>query len=187
MREAVGDRLAVIAKLNMDDGVRGGLWLDDSLEVGRLLQSDGALDAIELTCGSSFENPMYLFRGPAPLPELAAAMPNRLIGLGIRVGGRRFMHEYPFEEAFLLPYAREFREALDMPLILLGGINRRETIERAMAQGFEFVAMARALLREPDLVERMRKGVSDEALCIHCNKCMATIYSGTRCVLVDAK
>jgi 2,4-dienoyl-CoA reductase-like NADH-dependent reductase (Old Yellow Enzyme family) len=185
VREAVGDRLAVIAKLNMDDGVRGGLWVDDSLEVGRLLQSDGALDAIELTCGSSFQNPMYLFRGPAPVSELAAAMPNRLIGLGIRVGGRRFMHEYPFEEAFLLPYAREFREALDMPLILLGGINRRETIERAMAQGFEFVAMARALLREPDLVERMRKGVTDEALCIHCNKCMATIYSGTRCVLVE--
>jgi 2,4-dienoyl-CoA reductase-like NADH-dependent reductase (Old Yellow Enzyme family) len=187
VRDAVGDSVAVTAKLNMDDGVPGGLWLDESLEVGRMLQSDGALDALQLTAGSSFQNPMFLFRGPAPVRELAAAMPNRLIGLGIRLGGRRFMHDYPFEEAYLLPYAREFRAALDMPLILLGGINRLETIHRAHAEGFEFVAMARALLREPDLIERMQKGVTDEALCIHCNKCMATIYSGTRCVLAPLR
>ena len=39
-----------------------------------------------------------------------------------------------------------------MPLMLLGGINRLDTMERAMAAGFDFVAMGRALLREPDLV-----------------------------------
>jgi hypothetical protein len=31
----------------------------------------------------------------------------------------------------------------------------------------------------------MRSGASATSLCIHCNKCMPTIYSGTRCVLVD--
>jgi hypothetical protein len=31
----------------------------------------------------------------------------------------------------------------------------------------------------------MRAGTSTTSLCIHCNKCMPTIYSGTRCVLVD--
>jgi len=45
--------------------------------------------------------------------------------------------------------------------------------------------MARALLREPDLVSKMQTGASRASLCIHCNKCMPTIYSGTRCVLVD--
>ena len=44
--------------------------------------------------------------------------------------------------------------------------------------------MARALLREPDLVGRWERGSADDGLCIHCNKCMPTIYSGTRCVLV---
>jgi hypothetical protein len=29
--EAVGQRIAVIARLNMDDGVPGGLWLDESV------------------------------------------------------------------------------------------------------------------------------------------------------------
>jgi 2,4-dienoyl-CoA reductase-like NADH-dependent reductase (Old Yellow Enzyme family) len=186
VRDAVGPQVAVIAKLNMTDGVPGGLWLDESIDVARMLEADGNLDAIEPTGGSSFENPMYLFRGEAPVREMAAAMPG-IHGIGMRLLGRRFLHEYPFEEAYFLPYARQFREALDMPLILLGGINRRETIERAMAQGFEFVAMARALLREPDLVERLRSGAASEGLCIHCNKCMPAIYSGTRCVLVETE
>jgi 2,4-dienoyl-CoA reductase-like NADH-dependent reductase (Old Yellow Enzyme family) len=44
--------------------------------------------------------------------------------------------------------------------------------------------MARALLREPDLVNKLAAGASNESLCIHCNKCMPTIYTGTRCILV---
>ena len=71
-----------------------------------------------------------------------------------------------------------------MPLILLGGINQLATIESALDEGFEFVAMARALLREPDLVNRMQQGRSTAGICIHCNKCMPTIYEGTHCVLV---
>jgi 2,4-dienoyl-CoA reductase-like NADH-dependent reductase (Old Yellow Enzyme family) len=47
--------------------------------------------------------------------------------------------------------------------------------------------MARALLREPDLPNRMREGRTRSGICIHCNKCMPTIYSGTRCVLVDER
>jgi len=46
------------------------------------------------------------------------------------------------------------------------------------------VAMGRALLREPDLLARWQRGDTAEALCIHCNKCMPTIYQGTHCVLV---
>jgi 2,4-dienoyl-CoA reductase-like NADH-dependent reductase (Old Yellow Enzyme family) len=184
VREAVGSSMAVTAKLNMDDGVPGGLWIDESIEVARMLEADGALDALQLTGGSSFENPMYLFRGDVPLREMAAAMPG-VVGLGLRVLGRRFLRAYPFEEAYFLPYARQFREALDMPLILLGGINRLETITRALDEGFAFVAMARALLRDPDLVSKMEKGAATEGLCIHCNKCMPSIYTGTRCVLVE--
>jgi 2,4-dienoyl-CoA reductase-like NADH-dependent reductase (Old Yellow Enzyme family) len=183
VRAAVGSNMAVIAKLNMADGYPGGLWLDESISVARLIQSDGALDAIELTGGSSLRNPMYLFRGEAPIHELAAAFPQPLRA-GIKLAGRRFMPSYPFEEAYFLPYARQFREALDLPLILLGGVNRLETVRAALDEGFAFVAMARALLREPDLASRWEKGDAAESLCIHCNKCMPTIYGGTHCVLV---
>jgi 2,4-dienoyl-CoA reductase-like NADH-dependent reductase (Old Yellow Enzyme family) len=127
---------------------------------------------------------MYLFRGDAPIHEMADTMPG-VLGLGMRLFGKRFLPEYPFEEAYFLPYARQFRYALTMPLILLGGINRVGTIQRAMEEGFEFVAMGRALLREPDLVNKLQAGTSTEGLCIHCNKCMPTIYRGTHCVLVE--
>ena len=104
--------------------------------------------------------------------------------LGFKLTARRFLRDYPFEEAYFLPYARQFRAALRMPLILLGGISRLETVEQALAEGFDFVALGRSLLREPGLVERWRAGDRRDSLCVHCNKCMPTIYTGTRCVLV---
>ncbi len=183
VRDAAGPGVAVTAKLNMADGVDGGLWLDESVEIARLFEADGALDALELTGGSSLANPMYLFRGDAPRREFGATLP-AAVRLGFRVIGHRFLRAYPYEEAFFLPYARQFRRALSTPLILLGGITELATIESALAEGFAFVAMARALLREPDLPNRMRARTSTTSLCIHCNKCMPTIYSGTRCVLV---
>ena len=60
-----------------------------------------------------------------------------------------------------------------------------DTIEHALDEGFEFVAMARALLRDPQLVNKFQAESVDEGLCIHCNKCMPTIFSGARCVLVE--
>ncbi|MFD4250259.1 NADH:flavin oxidoreductase [Amycolatopsis thermoflava] len=180
VRDEVGSRIAVTAKLNMDDGVPGGFWLDESVQVARWLEADGTVDALELTAGSSLLNPMYLFTGDAPVREFAAAFPQP-VRAGIRAVGGAFLKSYPFQEAYLLDRARQFRAAVELPLILLGGITRLETMERAMAEGFQFVAMARALLREPDLPLRLRAGA--RSLCVHCNRCMPTIYRGTRCVL----
>jgi 2,4-dienoyl-CoA reductase-like NADH-dependent reductase (Old Yellow Enzyme family) len=183
VREAVGTDLAVTAKLNMADGVPRGLWLDESIPFARMLEADGHLDALQLTGGSSLLNGMYFFRGDVPMQEFIDTQP-AAVGLGLRVMGHRIFPELPFEEGFFLPFARQFREALSMPLILLGGINERATIDGALAEGFEFVAMARALLRQPDLPNRMRDDAQSASLCVHCNKCMPTIYTGTRCVLV---
>ncbi len=184
VREAAGSGMAVLAKLNMDDGVRGGFGLEESIEVARMLESDGTLDAIELTCGSSLQNPMYLFRGDAPIQEMAASMP-KAVALGMKLFGRFFLKTYPYEDGYLRKQALQVRAALDLPLVLLGGINRRENIEEAMTDGFEFVAMGRGLLRNPGFVNEMAKGSTADSLCDHCNKCMATIYQGTHCVLVD--
>ncbi|TQC50314.1 NADH:flavin oxidoreductase [Rhodococcus sp. WS4] len=182
VRRAAGDSVAVTAKFNMADGVPKGLWLDDSLRIARLLEADGHLDALQLTGGSSLLNGMYFFRGEVPMAEFVASQP-KLVGWGLKVYGPRIFPTYPFEEAFFLPMARQFRAALSMPLILLGGINRLDTIENALDEGFEFVAMARALLRDPDLVNKFHDLHVPEGLCIHCNKCMPTIYTGTRCVI----
>jgi 2,4-dienoyl-CoA reductase-like NADH-dependent reductase (Old Yellow Enzyme family) len=186
VRDQAGRDVAVTAKLNMVDGFKGGLGMDESLQVARLLEADGCLDAIELTGGSSLANPMYLFRGEAPLPEFRDTLPWYLRG-GFRLVGDKFLKSYPYEEAYFLDKATRFRESVDLPLILLGGISRLDTAERGIADGFSFVAMGRALLHEPDLVNQWEAGTATASGCIHCNRCMPTIYTGTRCPLRDPR
>ncbi|MEZ5239782.1 MAG: NADH:flavin oxidoreductase [Microthrixaceae bacterium] len=186
VREAVGRGVAVTAKLNMADGFRGGLQPDESLEVAQWLQDDGNLDALELTGGSSLANPMYLFRGGTPLREFRSTLPWYLRP-GFALVGSRFLKAYPYEEAYFMDKAMEFRRRLEMPLVLLGGISRLDTAESAIDAGFEFVAMGRALLHDPDLPDQWRSGSTTESGCIHCNRCMPTIYTGTRCPLVQPR
>ncbi|WP_327117076.1 NADH:flavin oxidoreductase [Nocardia sp. NBC_01730] len=181
VREAVGDRLAVTAKLNMEDGVPGGLTVPESLQVAASLEADGALDALELTAGSSLLNPMLLFHGDAPRREFAKVLPVPA-RWGFRLVGRAFLKEYPYREAYLLERARHFRRELSMPLVLLGGITELDTMRLAMAEGFDFVAMGRALLREPNLLRRIQSDAATRSACVHCNECMPTIYTRTRCV-----
>jgi 2,4-dienoyl-CoA reductase-like NADH-dependent reductase (Old Yellow Enzyme family) len=62
-------------------------------------------------------------------------------------------------------------------------------MDLAMAEGFDFVAMGRALLAEPDLINRIQAdgdAHSVLSLCTHCNKCMPTIYSHTHCVVTGS-
>ncbi|GII01446.1 NADH:flavin oxidoreductase [Planobispora takensis] len=184
VRDAVGGRIAILAKLNMDDGVRGGLVPEESLQVAAWLEEDGGLDAIELTAGSSLLNPMYLFRGEAPVKEFAAVFPQPQ-RLGVRLLGGRLLREYPYREAYLLDQARAFRAALRTPLVLLGGITGITGMELAMREGFEFAAMGRALLMDPDLPNRVREDRSVVSGCTHCNRCMPTTYRRTHCVLVE--
>ncbi|HXL61927.1 MAG TPA: NADH:flavin oxidoreductase [Mycobacterium sp.] len=186
--EKEGTPIAVTAKLNMADGVRGGISTEESLQTAKWLEEDGGLDAIELTAGSSLVNPMYLFRGDAPVKQFANAFKPPL-RWGIRMTGKKFFREYPYREAYLLRDAKLFRAEVKMPLILLGGITNRETMDLAMAEGFDFVAMGRALLAEPDLINRIQadgEAHSVRSACTHCNQCMATIYSHTHCVVTGS-
>jgi 2,4-dienoyl-CoA reductase-like NADH-dependent reductase (Old Yellow Enzyme family) len=186
VREAVGARGAVWAKLNMADGFPGGLEADDGVEVARLLEADGALDALQLTGGFTGRTPMWLMRGEVPLREMIERERSLVRRLGMRWLAPSLVKAHPFEEAFFLPLARRVRSAVSMPLMLLGGVTKLETIRSALREGFEFVAMARALLREPDLVRRYGSGRASGSLCTHCNRCMLEMErGGTRCVLID--
>ncbi|WP_043841747.1 NADH:flavin oxidoreductase [Amycolatopsis taiwanensis] len=183
VREAAGDRLAVLAKLNMDDGVPGGFWLDEAIVVAQWLERSGTIDALEMTAGSSLLNPMYLFKGDAPVREFAAHMPEP-VKTGVKLVGRYFLRGYPYQDGYLLDDARQIRAAVGLPMVLLGGVTNRAIMDQAMAEDFQFVAMGRALLREPDLINRMQKEPRTRSLCNHNNKCMTTIFSGgTRCLL----
>ncbi len=191
VREAAGPDIAIWAKLNMYDGVgkpgpgRGpkpwrGFNIDEACQVAQMFESDGHLDAIEPTAGSSLLNPMYLFHGDAPRKAFADAF-HGVMKTGLQVAGPVFLKKYPYSDGYLMPLARELRAAISLPVILLGGITDRSSIEKAMDEGFDFVAMGRALLREPDLPLRLAADPTTESRCTHCNLCMPTIYTQTRC------
>jgi 2,4-dienoyl-CoA reductase-like NADH-dependent reductase (Old Yellow Enzyme family) len=182
VRGAVPPRMAVTAKISLHDGVSGGFRPPESVAFARLLEADGHLDALEMTGGSSLANPIYLFKGDAPIADFAKVLPP-IPRLAFRLFGKRLMPSYPFTEGYFRPLALEVRKAVAMPLVFLGGVNKLATVRRAMADGFDFVAMGRAVLREPDLVRRMQDGAQADGTCIHCNRCMVSIYSGSRCVV----
>ncbi|MEZ0341115.1 NADH:flavin oxidoreductase [Mycobacterium sp. pV006] len=183
VREVVKDDIAVIAKLDMDDGLPGSIWIDEALRTAQLLDDDATLDALELTQGSSVYRPMYLFRGDVPVREFATVMPP-MLRPGVRLMGRAVMGSYPYEDLYMLPAARQFVPVVqNTKLILLGGITNRDHIETGMREGFDFVAMGRALLREPDLVDKMVAEPGVRSRCTHNNKCMVTVFGRTHCVL----
>ncbi len=183
VRETVGNQIAVIAKLDMDDGVPGSIWIDEALRTVQLLDTDRTLDAIELTQGSSVYKPMYLFRGDVPVKEFAQVMPPAMRP-GVRLAGKRVMGVYPYHDLYMLDAARQFVPVVShTKLILLGGITNRDHLETAMREGFDFMAMGRALLREPDLVNKMIADPEVRSRCNHNNKCMVTVFKRTHCVL----
>ncbi len=182
VKDAVGNRIAVTAKMNMADSKRGGLQPTESLQIAKLLQADEHLDAIQFSGGSSLADPMYIFHGDRPMAEFASILPPKM-KWPFKLFGGFVLKKYPWKEAYFLPTVADFRAQLAMPMILLGGVTERATLDMAMVKGFEFVAMGRALLREPDLITRWQEGSTSSSTCIHCNKCMVSIYTGTRCVI----
>lgn len=183
VREVVGDRMAITAKLNMTDGIRGGIRLEESLRTAQLLDADANVDAIELTQGSSVYKPMYLFRGDAPIDEFAKVFPQPL-SYGLRLFGDKLLGDYPYQDLYMLESARQFVPVIkNSALILLGGVTNRDHMHIAMREGFGFVAMARSLLREPDLVNRLQSDAGAQSRCNHNNKCVVTVFGRTHCVL----
>jgi 2,4-dienoyl-CoA reductase-like NADH-dependent reductase (Old Yellow Enzyme family) len=184
VRDAVPE-LAVLAKINLDDGFAGGLQLEDAVELALALERTG-VDAIVPSGGFTGRNPFYLLRGRAPIREMVAAERNPLQKLVLRTLGPRLVRSYPFEETFFLAQARAIVAAVQIPVALLGGVVSLEGMQRAMAEGFAFIAIARALIADPDLVARMQRGEIERTRCNACNACVAMIEAGgIRCVLDD--
>ena len=184
VREAAGAGTAVWAKLNMEDGFAGGMTLDEGIQVARWIEADGSVDALQLTGGHTTRSPFFLMRGAVPLRGMIENEKAAMTRLGMRLFAPLLIRPFPFEEAFFRASALRFRAALQLPLMLLGGITRLETMERAIDEGFDLLAMGRALIRDPDLARRMQAGELTAARCVPCNQCVVEMErGGTRCVL----
>lgn len=174
--KAAGNDMAVLVKMNMRDGFRGGMELDESLQVARKLQELGA-HALVLSGGFVSKVPMYVMRGEMPIRTMTYYMTCWWLKYGVRLVGKYMIPSVPFREAYFLEDALKFREALDIPLVYVGGLVSRQKIEEVLNHGFEAVQMGRALLNEPDFVNRMRREENARCNCRHSNYCIARMYT----------
>jgi len=183
VRAAVPSGFPILAKTNLRDGFRGGLEVAESIGVAQRLEAAG-VTALVLSGGFTSKTPFYLFRGPRPLKEMIEVEKSWPQKLALRLFGSYIIKAYPFTEMFFLEDARHIRQAVRIPLVLLGGILSLDNLEVAMHEGFDFVAMGRALIADPDLVHRMQRGEATRSRCNSCNKCVAEMdRHGVRCVL----
>ena len=93
------------------------------------------------------------------------------------MAGRFMIPTVPFREAYFFDDAVKFRKEVKLPLVYVGGLVSKEKIDMVLDAGFEFVSMARALLNEPDFVNRMAKEEHARNACEHVNYCIARMYS----------
>jgi 2,4-dienoyl-CoA reductase-like NADH-dependent reductase (Old Yellow Enzyme family) len=130
VRAAVSPSFAVAVKLNSADFQRGGFDAEDARRVIAMLEPLG-VDLVELS-GGSYESPAMAGR-PADARTVA-------------------------REAYFLDLAEDLAASSPLPLMLTGGITRRETAEQVLASGVRVVGLGTALAVTPDLPNRWREG-----------------------------
>lgn len=174
--KAAGSDMGVLVKTNMRDGFKGGLEIDDCLTVAKELLRLGA-HALVLSGGFVSKAPMYVMRGEMPIYTMTHYMKQLWLKYGVRLAGKYMIKKEPFTPLFFLEDARRFRKELKMPLVYVGGVTDGDGLEKVMSEGFEFVQMGRALLREPDFVNKVATEKGHHCGCEHINYCIARMYS----------
>ena len=143
VRQAVGPDFPVMIKLNGADNLEGGLTIEDAVSAAEALSAEG-IDAIEVSGGTPASGDLSPARAKILKPE---------------------------QEAYNLALARRIKEKVSCPIMVVGGFRSYEVAEKTIQEDGDYIAMARPLIREPDLARRWQAGDRTPARCISCNKC----------------
>jgi len=160
VRNSVGKEYPVLVKMNSSDFTENGLTLEDSVQVGKMLE-EGGIDAIELSGG--------LLTGRKLSPS------------------RTGIHSEE-KEAYFRQEAKVFRDKVDVPLILVGGNRSYNMAERIIADGTaDYISMSRPLIREPGLINRWKSGDLTKSACLSDNQCFGPAMAGEGIYCVTEK
>lgn len=177
--KAAGDKLTVTAKLNTRDGFKGGQECDELIEVARELRRLG-VQAITLSGGFVSRAPMYVMRGQFPVPIFVHYFPWRewWLKIAVAIGGHIVSPTVPFKHLFFLEDALKFKAAMpDYTFIYVGGVTTAEDAQKVLDAGFPLFQMGRAVLEDPDFVNKMAADEHHCSACEHSNFCIGRMYS----------
>ena len=183
--DAVGYQLAVIVKFSMTDGPRGN-GIAEGIAIARRLEAEGAHMAV-LSNGLNVESISAMFGSSLPKPS---ARPNNpIIALGMKIQALTEPPNVEFRENYLRDLALQVRAEVAMPLAYLGGIQSGAGVAQAMADGFDAVALGRAMIFDPAFVNKLRQGEVSQSGCTACNRCVTMMYSpgGTQCAITPER
>ena len=183
IRMNTGEDFPIFSKLNLSDDLEQGFSLNDCIKTVQMLEPNG-VDAVTLSGGFTSLTPFFLMRGEVPLKEMVESERNYLQKLALRFFGRQIIKKYEFEENFFLEMASKVRKRTYMPLVYVGGVVSSQGIQRIMEEGFDMIALGRALIAEPDFIVKVRNDNTHISPCDQCNKCVGYMEkTGIRCVL----
>ena len=124
-------------------------------------------------------------RGKVPLGGMIRNGDSPAEKLTMALFGPLIIRRYPFRENFFLEQARVIRKAVKLPLVYLGGVDSREGIENILDAGFDFIAIGRALIHDPEFLHKLREGRIERSECTRCNECVVEMdRKGIRCTQV---
>ncbi len=167
--DLVGKDFPILIKMNGDDFLENGLTVEESKKIAKMLSKMG-FAAIEVS-GAMWD---VALRTQEELGFLPVFIPESRVDIDSKD-----------KEAYNLPFAKEIKKVIDVPLIMVGGIRSIDVIEKILKEGdADFVALSRPLIREPDLPNKWLKGIGSETCeCISCNACLGSTTTGQlRCL-----
>jgi 2,4-dienoyl-CoA reductase-like NADH-dependent reductase (Old Yellow Enzyme family) len=160
VRRVTGVGFPITARLGLADTVAGGLELSEGLSIARQLAAEGVA-ALEVTYGvmTSYRENIRPYAGVGHLQAIADGMLHRSFS-------------QPVAEAYYRPFARAAKAAIDIPVILVGGVRSTKIMDDVISSGdADFLALARPFVREPDLVNKIAQGRRGPVDCVSCNIC----------------
>ncbi len=185
VRRVVGFDYPVLVKMNVEDGFKGGLTIDEAIEVAKRFEAEGASMLVP-SCGFTARTSFYMMRGQVPIREYAKSEKNVLARIGMALFGKLIVREYPFRSLYLMEQSKRIREAVTIPVAYIGGICSLDDMTTAMNEGFEFIQIGRMTVRHPDIVKKMESGKLTALDCDHCNRCIAEMAGrGVTCTSVE--
>ncbi len=177
IRKYVGNNFPILVKMNQFDGMKGGLEIEEAVEVAKHFEKAGA-DALIPSCGFTSKTPFYMLRGNVPIKEMVSNHKDLFTKIGLTLFGRLMVEELPFDKLFLANGARKIKDAVSIPVIYIGGAISLTDMENVINEGFGFIQMGRAIIHDPQFVNKLKNGEVAESDCDHCNRCVAAMDAG---------